>query len=175
MNLEYMVKSKKLYDRGNEALSYRIEIPRIEGLAAINEFYGSIAENCEKYCNDTLWGYVCEARRVDKDARYSYRFVVRATHCADGLLSVLLYAIFRDRSETKARYVCAHTWDVTDQSLRPPRCLYKRAQGRKVSKKLKKHELEGLFLCDGKITYIKNSDVERILSEYREEYAMKLQ
>ena len=175
MDLKYTVKSKKLYDRGNEALSYRIEIPRIEGLAAINEFYGSIAENCERYCNSTLFETVCEARRVERGVIYSYRFVARVTHCADGLLSVLLYAIFRDRSEMKARYVCAHTWDVTDQSLLPPRCLYKRAQGRKVSKKLKKHELEGLFLCDGKITYIKNSDVERILSEYREEYAMKLQ
>ena len=175
MNLEYMVKSKKLYDRGNEALSYRIEIPHAEGLESINGFYGSIAENCEKYCNDTLWGYVCEARRVDKDARYSYRFVVRATHCADGLLSVLLYAIFRDRSETKARYVCAHTWDVTDQCLLPPRYLRKRVKGKESSKKIKKHELEGLFLCDGKIEDIRSADIERILSKHRGEYAMKLQ
>ena len=175
MDLKYTVKSKKLYDRGNEALSYRIEIPRIEGLAAINEFYGSIAENCERYCNSTLFETVCEARRVEQGVRYSYRFVARVTHCADGLLSVLFCARLRDGRQTLSHYASAHTWDVTDQSLLPPRCICKRAQGRKVSKKLKKHELEGVFLCDGKIADIRSADVERILSEYREEYAMKLQ
>ena len=175
MNLKYTVKSKKLYDRGNEALSYRIEIPHTEGLESINGFYGSIAENCEKYCNDTLWGYVCEARRVDKDARYSYRFVSRVTHCADGLLSVLFYAHLREGRQTLSHYVSAHTWDVTDQCLLPPRCLCKRVKGLKASKKLKKNELEGLFLCDGEITDIRSADIERILSKHREEYAMKLQ
>ena len=175
MNLKYTVKSKKLYDRGNEALSYRIEIPHTEGLESINEFYGSISENCERYCNSTLFETVCETRRVERGARYSYRFVARVTHCADGLLSVLFYAHLREGRQTLSRYVSAHTWDVTDQCLLPPRCLCKRVKGLKVSKKLKKNELEGLFLCDGEITDIKNADVEKIMSEYREEYATKIQ
>jgi len=175
MSVKSKIKSKKLYDRGNEALLYRIEIPQIDGLEEINSFYGSISEECEKYCNGILLDFVCEDRREDRRARYSYGFTAVVTHYSDGLVSVLAFACLRRGNETLSRYACAHTWDTSDSCMLPPRCVYKRIGGDGDRKKLKRSELEGVFLLNGEIRNIKNADVEGILSEYRVKYAIDLQ
>ena len=161
MCVEYKIKRKKLYDRGNEALSYRIEIPRIEGAEEINSFYFAIAEECEKYCNEVLFGVACNARREDRGIRCCYSFTARVTHLSDGLASVLIFVCFRRGGEAISRYTHAHTWDMRDACLIPPRYIYKRMG----KNKLQKSEFDGAFLLDGEITNLKNVNVEEILSK----------
>ena len=175
MNVGYKVKSKKLYDRGNEALSYRIEIPQIDGIEEINSFYDTVAQECEKYCNDVLFDSVCKARRENRRARYSYRFFARVTHLADGLMSVVLFACLREKNEIVSQYAWAHTWELENACLLPPSIVCKRVCGAEHGKKRKRAEIEGAFLSGGKMFNIKNVDIEDILSKSRVKYAVDLQ
>ena len=71
---EYIKKHKRFCEDGVEVLRFCASFPQFENCAEINGFYDTIAENCLKYCEDTLFPKMRQAYIEDPDEKKRFRF-----------------------------------------------------------------------------------------------------
>ena len=162
MNIEYVRKKERLYCQGNELLIYSLDVPVFEGAQEINSFYSSIVDECEKYCKGELFDRLCaEVGRK----RYSYRLVCKVTYADTDVASVIIFACLRSGKQSFQEYVNAHTWELGSMLLLPPEYVWRWGKG---DKKVKKEDLEGVFIDEGKVKNIREVDIADLLSSSRD-------
>lgn len=162
MNIEYKSLSGRLCLEGNDILTYRIEFPCISELEEINTFYLSVAEQCQKYCVETLFPLLCE-KYGDTRKKHTYRLVCRVTHCDEEFLSVGVYAFIRLGSQKIFENFHANTWELSDRCLFPPKMLCKRKLVSKEFKRMKNGEFEGMLLNRGELCNIRDTDIKWLI------------
>ena len=160
MYIGYKTLSDRLYCSGNEILVYRLEYPYIDISDEISEFYLSLANGCKVYCTETLLPLLWDSK---KGRKYTYRMSCKITHLDDELMSVILRAVLRDGSKDICQYIGAHTWEIGSGLLISGQMLSKMRCTKEI-KRVKKKELEDVFLHKGRLQSLKDVDIERILT-----------
>lgn len=148
MGVEFKTKKGGEYRDGNEILRYKICIPRIEGCERINELYLRISEECESFCKNIL---ACESEK-----RYAYLLDYAITHSSEDMICLLMRVRVMCGTNVIERFVDAHTWSISRQSMIPPRTLRKKFAGRDGRAKKR----EPIFLCGDELKILSGTDID---------------
>ena len=121
-NFVNIKKSQKIYaDDGGELLRYSLLYPFFsedtKGIKKINEFYGTIAEKCERFCNGELRSF-CERRRSDESIYTPLFYKLESTVVFDSeeCVSIMIHAAQKKlgASSVIGEYSTVHTFSKQD-------------------------------------------------------------
>lgn len=154
MGIGYDIKKGRVYDGGNERLRYKIRVPVIEGAEWINELYRKISEDCEGFCRLRI----CECVENNNGEKLFYELLCRVCHEDPEVVSVLMRVRLLRGGHAVESHVRAHNWSLSEQCMLPPKLLLRR-YAKKGKAKYK--EDEGLFLSQGEMRSINDTQIDR--------------
>ena len=158
MQTEYIYTSGRQYEGGNEVLRYRIEVPHIDGLELINDFYATVMRECEIYCKQRLIASVSHLKG-GRSEKYTYKLDCVLTHLDDRVACVLVLVSLAENGKEIYRYVYPNNWSVEDAMLMPPKSLIK-LYGKKGERFVSG---ERLFVNEGDLESVDKVNVNSLL------------
>ena len=162
MNIEYTFKSGRLYAEGNERLRYKIRVPHIEGLEAINNLCDALVQECEIFCRDKLLeGDV--GKRLKNGVRYNYSLDWIVTHIDSEVIGTVIAVRLRGGGESVIESFYASNFAVRDGMLIPPRDII-RAYRKKGQGAFDK---DSFFLNNGELECLDGNAVKRLLASLK--------
>lgn len=110
---------------GNELLKFSAKYPLLDQNNEINEFYKSLAQKCELFCEQNKFFELCESFKKDKeeqkfqiDQRYTYIFDAQISAISEEFVSILLSVNFyRSKNNPILFFSDEQTWSLIDNMM----------------------------------------------------------
>ena len=155
MNIEYAFRSGRVYAEGNERIRYKIRVPHIEGLEAVNGLFESVMRECEVFCRENLLsGELGERLKIGVRYLYSLDWIV--THIDGAVIGTVIAVSLRGGGECVIESFYASNFDLCDGMLIPPkdiiRAYRKKGQGA--------FEKDTFFLNNGELEHLDGNAVK---------------